>query len=116
MGCEGDLDQAFQIARRLVVNRCIDGFHLYKNEYEDSQWLLAEQEHAVCIEIEKYYRKAKEILIKNQDFFEKIAVALVQTRLLSAADIQKIEQTSVIVPVIFIGKPESASVLILFFL
>ena len=68
-------------------------------EYEDTEHLKAEQEQAVSAEIEKYYRKAKEIISLNQDFFEKVAVALAQKRLLSAVDIKQIKSECNIVSV-----------------
>lgn len=98
-GCEDDFQQAFYTTRDLVVNTCISGFHLHGNGMDESQRLLSEQEKAVSIEIEKYYKKAKEILSLNRDFFERIAVALAKKRLLSAADIQKIKSECEIVSV-----------------
>lgn len=99
-GCERDLDQAFGMTKDLVVNNCISGFHLHCNGYEDSERLKSEQEQAVAAEVEKFYRKAKEIISLNHEFFEKIAVALAEKRLLSAVDIKKIKSECEIVPVV----------------
>lgn len=99
IGGESDLDKAFSLVNRLVTGICINGFRLHDNGPENSQQLLAEQEQAVSIEIEKYYRKAKEVLSSNWEFFEKIAAALVQKKLLSASDVQKIKSECRIVPV-----------------
>lgn len=98
-GCERDLDQAFDRTRDLVVNNCTSGLHLHCNGYEDSPRLKSEQEQAVSAEVEKYYRKAKEIISLNYEFFERIAVALAEKRLLSAVDIQKIKSECKIVSV-----------------
>ena len=49
--------------------------------------------------IEKYFRKAKEILSSNWEFFEKIAATLAQKGLLSVVDIQKIKSKCRIVPI-----------------
>jgi len=100
LGCERDLENAFDRTKELVVNNCISGFHLHCNGYEDSEHLKAEQEQAVSAEIEKFYRKAKEIISLNHDFFEKIAAALAEKKLLSAVDIQKIKSECTIVPVV----------------
>ena len=91
IGCERDLNQAFNMTRDLIVNTCIIGFHLHADEFNDSQRLMSAQEEAVAVEVEKYYRKAKEILSSNWEFFEKLAAALAQKKLLSAVDIQKIK-------------------------
>lgn len=99
-GCERDLDQAFDRTKDLVVNTCIRGLHLHCNGYEDSERLKSEQEQVVAAEVEKFYRKAKEIISLNHEFFEKIAVALAEKRLLSAVDIKKIKSECEIVPVV----------------
>ena len=91
IGCERDLDQAFNMTRHLVVNTCMLGFHLHASVYDDSQRLMSEQEQAVAAEIEKNYRKAKEIIKLNWEFIEGIAAALAQKKLLSCEDIQRIK-------------------------
>ena len=99
IGCERDLNQAFNMTRDLIVNTCMIGFHLHAAEFNDSQRLMSAQEEAVAVEVEKYYRKAKEILSSNWEFFEKLAAALAQKKLLSAVDIQKIKSECRIVTV-----------------
>ena len=49
--------------------------------------------------MERYYRKAKEILSANWEFFEKLAAALAEKKLLSAVDIEKIREGCKMVPV-----------------
>lgn len=49
-------------------------------------------------EVERYYRKAKEILAQNQDFLEKMASALVDRGLLLTPDIQEVKNNGHIVP------------------
>lgn len=98
-GDKWDIDQAFDMTRNLVVNTCINGLYLHQSRFENSQQSLYEQERVVSAEIEKYYRKAKEVLSLNQDFFEKIAASLAQRKLLTMADIQKIKGSCKIVPV-----------------
>lgn len=100
IGCERDLNQAFNMTRDLIVNTCTAGFHLYASEFiSDSQRLMSAQEEAVAAAVEKYYRKAKEILSANWDFFEKLATALAQKKLLSAIDIKEIKRKCHIVAV-----------------
>lgn len=98
-GNGNDLEQAFDTTKDLVVSNCICGLHLHKNEFEDSQRLWAEQEQAVAAEIEKYYKKAKEILSRNKEFFEKIAEALAKKGVLAMTDIKAIKETCKITPV-----------------
>lgn len=98
-GCARDLDFAFDRTRDLVVNNCVCGLHLHKNMYEDSQRLWSEQEQAVSAEVEKYFRKAKEIISLNMEFLDKAAAALAKKRLLSTVDIKQIKSECKITPV-----------------
>lgn len=98
-GNSRDLDQAFYTTKDLVVSNCVCGLHLHKNMYEDSQHLWSAQEQAVSAEVEKYYRKAKEILSANSEFLNKVAEALEKKKLLVMADIKAIKETCTIVPV-----------------
>ena len=100
LGGMAAIDQAFDRTRDLVVNNCISGLHLHCNGYEDSERLKSEQEQAVSAEVEKFYRKAKEILSLNHEFFENITTALAEKMLLSAGDIQRIKSKCEIVPVV----------------
>lgn len=99
VGGERDLDYAFDSTKNLIVNTCISGLHLHSYGYEDSERLKSEQERAVAAEVEKFYRKAKEIISLNIEFFEKVASALAKKKLLSAVDIQKIKSECKIVHV-----------------
>lgn len=87
------------MTRDLLVNACIKGFSLYEGRYADSERILSDREQAVAAEIENYYRKAKEIISANWDFFEKLASALAEKKLLSAVDIQNIKRECRIVSV-----------------
>ena len=98
-GNSRDIDQAFEATKDLVVSNCVCGLHLHKNMYEDSQHLWSAQEQAVSAEVEKYYRKAKEILSANSEFLNKVAEALEKKKLLVMADIKAIKETCTIVPV-----------------
>lgn len=99
VGSGEDLEEAFHRTKVLVTNNCMSGFCLYGNGFMDSECLKSEQERAVSAEVEKYYRKAKEILSLNAVFFETIALALAEKKLLSALDIRKIKSECLIVPV-----------------
>ena len=100
IGGSRDLDRTFDRVKDLAVERCINGFHLHNYGYgENSEQLKAAQEHVISGEVERYYRKAKEILTLNAEYFEKVAVALAQKKLLSAVDMQRIKSECKIVPV-----------------
>ena len=90
-GCSQDLDQAFSGVRDLIVNNCTSGFHLHCNG-NDSPELRAKQEQATAAEVERYYRKAKDILAQNRELLEGIAEALVRKGVLTAVDIAEIRK------------------------
>lgn len=98
-GNSRDLDQAFDGVKELVVNNCVCGLHLHKNGYEDSQRLWSAQEQAVSAEVERYYRKAKEILAANSEFLNRVAAELEKKGLLTMVDIKAIKDGCTIVPV-----------------
>ena len=64
-----------------------------------TQHLWSAQEQAVSAEVEKYYRKAKEILSCNKDFFDKLAAALAKKGFLAMTDIKSIKESCKITPV-----------------
>lgn len=91
MGGERDIDQAFDMTKELLTNKCINGFHLHANGYGDTERLKSEQEKSAFEEVEKFYQKAIEIIVRNHEFLEKIAVALAEKKLLTAGDVQRIK-------------------------
>ncbi|MCH5315784.1 MAG: AAA family ATPase [Eubacterium sp.] len=94
-----DLISAFDMVRDMVVKECSCGFSLREGEFNDSVELMNRQEQAVALEIERYYRKAKEIISLNWDFFEKLAAELAKKKILNTDDIQKIKAECKITPV-----------------
>lgn len=91
MGGERDIDQAFDMTKELLTNKCINGFRLHANGYDDTERLKSEQEKATSEEVERFYQKAIEIIAHNREFLEKIAIALAEKKLLTAADVQRIK-------------------------
>ena len=98
-GSSRDLSHALNMVRELVVDDCVCGFSLFTWGMDDSNDLSRRQEQAIATEAEKYYRKAKEILSLNADFFEKVAVELAKKKLLHTADIQRIKAECTITPI-----------------
>ena len=99
-GGKSDLNQAFRAMRSLQVDRGVNGLRLHGCRYgELSEQLQFEQEQAVALEVERFYKKAKEILALNTEFLEKVAQALAEKKLLTTMDIQEIKNSCKIVPV-----------------
>ena len=98
-GTTRDLNHAFRVTMSMIENECICGFDLHTNGYDDSEDLKKRREQAASVQVEKYYRKAKEILSLNWDFFEKLAKELAEKKILNTADIQRIKSECKITPV-----------------
>ena len=92
IGCSSDLEKTFGRVRDLIVNDCTSGFNLHGEYGEYSNDLRAKQEQAVAAEVEKYYRRAKEIISQNTEFFEAIAQTLLSKKILSSSDIENLRQ------------------------
>lgn len=90
-GTSRDLNQAFRSVWDLVTKNCLCGFHLHSNGYDDSGDLKSKQEQAVATEIERFYRKTKEILSLNHELFEAIAKELSVRGVLTASDIRRLK-------------------------
>ncbi len=99
IGCENDLEKAFDSARSLITGIGISGIHLTQSLFGGTQPLRQEIETATSIEVERCLRKAREILTLNWEFVEKLAIALMERKLLSAIDVDKIKKECKIVPV-----------------
>ena len=100
MGAARDINDAFDSVQDLVENYCYSGFNLYTyGRRDDSPSLSASQEAVISAEMERYYRKAKEILSKNMDFLDAVAQGLAEKGALMAADIQRIRESCRITPV-----------------
>lgn len=89
-GACNDLDRAFGIVNDLIKNQCISGFHLH-GDYENSPDLLHKQETAVSSEVDRLYRKTKEIIAANKEFLDRLAAELLENEILDMYDIERIK-------------------------
>lgn len=98
-GAERDLADAFSLVKELVEDSCYCGFNLYCDGYGASEDLKSRIEQATAAEIERYYRKAKEILSANMGFLDAVANGLLEKGILTMYDIAAIEEAWDIVSV-----------------
>lgn len=98
-GAESDLADAFGQVRGMVEDACYCGFNLYLEGRWNSDDLKSRIEQAVAAEIERYYRKAKEILSANVGFLDAVANGLLEKGILTMYDIADIKASCEIVPV-----------------
>ena len=92
IGNSEDLDQAHRILMDLVSENAICGFRFLDSPYRNSGDLTSDQEKVVVSELERYYRRTKQLLSLNSAFLEKVAAALAEKELLTAQDIRAIRE------------------------
>ncbi len=93
VGCNDDLHRAYEIVKRFVDNYCSYGFHAWEGiASESSEELRNRKETLVSFEMEKYYQKAKRILIENRAFLDRLAERLMQERLVTYHTVQEIRK------------------------
>lgn len=96
VGANSDLNRAFSIVERFVDDYCSTSFDRFERRDTSNTTLLL-KEMQVASEIERYYAEARKILIKNRDFLDKLAAALVEKKTVIARDIKAIKATCNIV-------------------
>ena len=91
VGCNKDLHRAFDIVERFVDNYCEFGFDKFERN-SSSDVLCEKKETFVHAELDRYYSKAKQILIENRAFFDRLVDALVEKKTLTAKDIAELKK------------------------
>ncbi len=92
VGCASDLERAFQVVSRFVVEYAMAGFENcnIRHNYDVSDEIKTRQDNVVAMEIERLYKKTKELLIKNRNLLDEIVEELKIKKTLLGSDIQKI--------------------------
>ncbi len=93
VGANSDLHRAFDISVRFVDDYCSNGFDRWLQGREYSNGAVERRDMQLSFEIEKFYQKAKKILIDNREFLDKLATALMNKDILTSAEIQTIKAT-----------------------
>ena len=89
--------EPIQILLDMIADHCSCGFQFHSIDYRYSKDLQARKEQAAACEMERYYRKAKEILACNTVLLEKVAQALLKKDLLTMADLEELKRGCVLV-------------------
>ena len=97
-GSGSDIEKVYAQVERFVTEECINGLNMYSS-WNSSENQKISNEQIIKDEMNKYYMKARELLIKNMDFLEKTAAALAEKKMLSALDLKRIKEECKIVMV-----------------
>lgn len=93
-GCSSDLVRALEVIQRIVteyggigLDKCTNG-----NSFDLSNDKKYYIEHTVSDELERYYKKTKELLIDNRKFLDMLSKEIENKKTLVASDIEKIKK------------------------
>lgn len=95
LGCEGDLHTAFDLVTTFVDNYCAYGFNAFER-CNPSQYLLESKDRKVAEEMDRYYRKSKQIIAENREFFDAMVQELLEEKTLTKKQIRGIRDSVVI--------------------
>lgn len=102
-GCHTDMKRAAEQIRTAITESCVSGFGYMdiENHFTPamSENLNSRNEAVVHAELERYLFKAKDILLKNKDFLEKVTVALIEKETLLYSDIKALRESVSVVEV-----------------
>lgn len=93
VGCNADLRKVFDTVTEFVDDNCTLGFETFEWN-NSSQYLLEKKDRLVAAEIERYYRIAKQIIVENRDFLDRVVDALIDHRTVTWRELQKIKRLS----------------------
>ena len=97
VGSNNDLLRVYDIVERFVDSYCSTSFDRWVYDRDVSNGVCERRDMQMAFEIEKFYQKAKKILIDNREFLNKIALALMEKEILTGAEVEKIKSTCNIV-------------------
>ncbi len=98
-GCQSDLERAAELIQSRLSRSGVKGLFMVDfDSFPDSpsEEFKARIETAVHAELENYMLRAKDILLKNRDFLEKAAEALIGKETLLYSDIRKIKESTTV--------------------
>lgn len=98
-GCQSDLERAAELIQGRLSRSGVKGLFMVDfDSFPDSpsEEFKARIETAVHAELENYMLRAKDILLKNRDFLEKAAEALIGKETLLYSDIRKIKESTTV--------------------
>lgn len=97
VGCGSDIQRATGIIERMTGEYLANGFgHVEMVRHSTSEEWFAKCETTIGNEMNNNYMKAKKIIAQNIEFAEKLVKELVDKRLLTTDDVQRIKKTCTI--------------------
>ncbi len=99
-GCISDIHRASDHIRDAITENAVCGFaNMEFSIISTSESLRSRIEALASAEMERYYFKVKDILIKNKAFLEKVTAALIEKETLLYSDIKAIKESVEVIEV-----------------
>lgn len=99
-GCANDIDYAFNCIREDISENAALGYGMVDVSADRfskaSEDFKSRSEAVIHAELERYMLKARDVLLKNRDFLEKVAAALIEKETLLHSDIRAIRESTVV--------------------
>ena len=95
LGCIDDLQRALDLVTTFVDNYCAYGFDAFEG-CNPSQYLLESKDRKVAEQMDRYYRKSKQIIAENRVFFDAMVQELLKEKTLTKKQIKSIRDSVVI--------------------
>ena len=90
-GIRIDLENAYGDIGALIDELCMYGFREFDNCFDSSDSLYRQREILKAQEMEKYYQKARDILIEYKEFLDEMVKQLKKKKILTNRDIFDME-------------------------
>ena len=102
-GCRSDINRAFNYIRDGISENATLGFGMIdvstRSFPETSENMNSRSEAVTHAELERYMRIAKDILLKNREFLERVTAALIEKETLLYSDIRALTESTTITEV-----------------
>ena len=92
MGSNRDINKVVGMVSELFDSMCIHGFDMH-DDINMPQAVYEKRTYLISCEIEKYYQRARRILIENRDFLLAVTDALLKKQTLTCRDIKDIRSS-----------------------
>ncbi|SCY81577.1 cell division protease FtsH, partial [Lachnospiraceae bacterium XBB2008] len=93
VGCSSDIESAFEKVTDMIDETCVRGFGAYIEGYS-SEHRRETKDRLVEMEMDRYYREAKRILIEHRGLLEAIHDELMVKKTLTFRDIERIRKAA----------------------
>ena len=93
VGCNNDINRAFDIVERFVDNYSTFGFDKYERD-RSSPTLLEKKETYIHAELDRYYAQAKQIISHSKAFFDILVEEVIRKKTITGDEIRKLWSAS----------------------